>query len=373
MRQTPRWWTSHDPAGKYKTNESTSHEKFWKTSHNKEWLSKVLSIYKYRFLSEKTEQFVQRVWKQKFPAIQNSAKLIVSESLDPQSIKNHLVMRHPIHINGPQYKNIHTTKLQDVLHLNQSETLKENVWMRYGILAKTPILQNSDSINAKNTWILHTWGCNLETRNTVDAKYVFQSGKFSQLRYLKIMQTMFSIFENAVIHIHQETHRNVCLRVTKLGFGSWLTEMPTKFISSMKSKYEESLFHLTQKYKWLEIRHPIYPNHETFGSFESNEWTLLEKNHDPFGKPKYLDDNDYVDIPVDSELVIVNAWDDRSFIGNGGSKDNSLDGWLVAGPCEGFPKNEFRQRMGDNMINASYLHNVFFCTNLLDESNWITF
>jgi hypothetical protein len=374
MRQTPRFWTSHDPAGLYHEPEL---EDTWEKTANKETLVNILSIYKYNFLSDKTEQFVKKIWKTPhgFAKIHNSARLIVNKNLNKDEIKTHLSMRHPIHINGPQYKDIHHTKLFNILHLTQSEIEKipENVWMRYGILAQTPILQNSDTIDVKKVWVLHTWGCNLETLDTTDAKYVFQSGEFSQIRYLKVMHTMFDIFENACLHVHKETNRNVVLRVTKLGFGAWLNEMPNCFIPLMKRKYEEFLFALTQKYKWLEIRHPIYPNHQTFGSFSKSKWELLERNHDPFGKPKFVHDNDYVEIPIDSELIIVNAWDDRSFIGNGGSRDNSLDGWLVAGPCSGFPKSEFDLIMGANMINASYLHNVFFCTNLLKPSNWVTF
>ncbi len=357
------------------TKISTLQEK-WENSSNVEWLSQVLSIYKYPFLSDQTTIFVKKIWKQHFNKIYNSARLILDNSLNSHDVKEHLSLRHPVHINGPQYKHIHHTKLFNILHLKQSEiaAIPENVWMRYGILAQTPILQNGNSIDTKKAWILHTWGCNLESKDTVDGKYVFQSGEFSRIRYLKIIQTMFHIFETAIVHVHIETNRKVVLRVTKLGFGSWLTEMPKHLISSMKRKYEELLFGLTLKYDWLEIRHPIYPNHETFGSFEkNNKWELLERNHDPFGKPKFVHDNDYVDLPYDSELIIVNAWDDRSFIGNGGSRDDSLDGWLVSGPCDNFPKNEFDQTIGSNMINASYLHNVFFCTNLLNESNWIRF
>jgi hypothetical protein len=44
--------------------------------------------------------------------------------------------------------------------------------------------------------------------------------------------------------------------------------------------------------------------------------------------------------------IIVNAWDSHSFIGNGGSRDNSIDGKIVAGingsiECAAYSQNPF--------------------------------
>ena len=58
---------------------------------------------------------------------------------------------------------------------------------------------------------------------------------------------------------------------------------------------------------------------------------------------------------------IVNAWDNRSYIGNGGSLDNTIDGFIVAN-AGGF-HNDFR--------NTSFFHNSFFCTNLLNPKKWV--
>jgi len=261
---------------------------------------------------------------------------------------------------------------------SEIETIETNAFMRYGILAKTPILQNADSIDKKSIWLLHTWGVNLENKDTPDALYVFEDDEFSQTRYMELLRQVFIIFETACEHVHEQTNHKVVLRVAKLGFGAWLKKMPKKYQEPIKKEYEHMLLALSEKYEWLQIRHPIYPKHITLATmtgFPSSKgrWKIIENNHDPFGKPKFYHDPNYIDIPYDSELIIVNAWDDRSFIGNGGSHDKSMDGYLVAGPSKYFPMNEFDNIMGSNMINASYLHNVFFCTNLLHESQWITY
>lgn len=57
--------------------------------------------------------------------------------------------------------------------------------------------------------------------------------------------------------------------------------------------------------------------------------------------------------------ILVNAWDDVSFVGNGGARDPTIDGFLVAG---GGP--------GAALVNCSYLHNAFFVPELLNPSRW---
>eukprot|EP00951_Prasinocladus_malaysianus_P050416 scaffold680265_cov62-Prasinocladus_malaysianus.AAC.1 len=59
-------------------------------------------------------------------------------------------------------------------------------------------------------------------------------------------------------------------------------------------------------------------------------------------------------------FAVVNAWDSHSLIGNGGSQDASVDGWLVSG-CGA--NKAFR--------NTSYLHNTAYNPELLDPQNWI--
>ena len=47
----------------------------------------------------------------------------------------------------------------------------------------------------------------------------------------------------------------------------------------------------------------------------------------------------------------INAWDSRSYIGNLGAEDDTLDGWMVAGA------RNFERSFAD-MPNTSYMHNV---------------
>ena len=60
--------------------------------------------------------------------------------------------------------------------------------------------------------------------------------------------------------------------------------------------------------------------------------------------------------------VVVNAWDNRSFVGNGGSHDKTIDGFVVANA--GGYNNDFR--------NTSYHHNFFFNPSMRDSSKWVS-
>jgi len=65
-------------------------------------------------------------------------------------------------------------------------------------------------------------------------------------------------------------------------------------------------------------------------------------------------------------VCLVNAWDDRAFIGNGMIQDPTIDGFLVANASAtgGF-------KPGRNAVNTSYLHNAFFHKNFIDTSKWL--
>ena len=87
------------------------------------------------------------------------------------------------------------------------------------------------------------------------------------------------------------------------------------------------------------------------------------QNH-PGSLIRYLKEDlfDLTGYPIELRkfLLLVNAWDPMSFIGNGGSMDSTIDGFLVSGAS-----------YGKKLMNSSFLHNVFFSTSLLDINNWI--
>lgn len=76
---------------------------------------------------------------------------------------------------------------------------------------------------------------------------------------------------------------------------------------------------------------------------------------------------------------MINAWDDGSWIGNGGSRDATVDGIMVAGGSPHFSASgwfcgETDAPAGTNFINASFLHNPIFALDDLwsDNSRFMT-
>ena len=159
----------------------------WSEAHKKDpdsFFDKVLGFYKFPFLGN-SKTYVESVWKDqsKREETQASAHLIYSPSLKKEEVLKHLAFRHPIHIGGPSYGSVDEAKMEGALFykkIDAADVDVTNAKMRYGILAKTFIDRNIDSIPFDSAWILHAWGVNLESSSTTDGRYVFKSGSFDE-------------------------------------------------------------------------------------------------------------------------------------------------------------------------------------------------
>jgi len=159
----------------------------------------------------------------------------------------------------------------------------------------------------------------------------------------------------------QETRKPLVIRITNIGLGVWSSEVPEASKPAIKQAYARHLIELTGVFPALSVYHADYSNGATYkysGGKKKSGYRLsthpANLRDDPFGPPDSVGSN--------KTLLVINAWDDRSFIGNGGSFDNSLDGWITTQPLNNtyFSLNYAGMPLGSNFINASYLHNVFF-------------
>lgn len=291
-----------------------------------------------------------------------------------QNTLEHLKYRHPIHIMGPQYENINQPRMAQVLHYTRKNCDAIDAWtdssMRYGILGWTPVLQNSHSV-AKEAYVLHLWGVNMERKGTTDYKYVFgKTGNFDVGRYLELLAIMMGLVRQSAFRVIKETKKPLVIRITNIGLGVWSSEVPEVFKPAIKQAYARHLIELTGfnnfsgAFPKVVVYHADYSEGATYkysGGRKKSGYRLsnhlANRRADPFGPPDSVGSN--------KTLLVINAWDDRSFIGNGGSFDNSLDGWITAQPLNNtdFSLNYAGMPLGSNFINASYLHNVFFQIN----------
>ena len=312
-----------------------------------------------------------------FGKMADSMRIIYPNKFKKNEVLKHLKYRHPIHINGPKYNQINKTKMKNCLGYSKTYALAVDKQLgpkniRYSILGWTPL----ESDIAKEAYICHTWGVNLESQKTTDGRYVFSSGVCDDAKYFELMGLMMCQIEAAANEVRKQTNKKVVMRVSKLGLGAWANALlVTKVVPvKYKDKYKEFLVSMSKHKTWLTIFHPDHEmtDSKTFKIENGIEYIDYEGSNylanlraDPFGPPK--------SIPSDSILLIINGWDDRSFIGNKGSLDNTLDGWIVSGSVLGGHKNWQGAPIGSNFTNACYLHNSFFHPSLFtDEKKLIS-
>jgi hypothetical protein len=334
-------------------------------------LDDVLSIYNFPFLGDNLS-YCQHVFNtnQLFDHMRDSMRLIYPSSFDKNDVLAHLKYRHPIHINGPQYDSIDQNRMQQYLGYNRNTVTQVDADLnhkniRYSILGWTP-LYNSDI--ASEAYICHAWGVNLESKYTTDGKYVFSNGSCDDKKYFELLGLMMCQIEAAAYEVHRQTGKRVVMRISKLGLGVWASALKVnnQIPERYPTQYKNFLIQMTKNKPWLTIFHPDFDNKKTFKIQQENISDSYpgfdhpaNKLADPFGPPNT--------IPADSILLIINAWDDRSFIGNAGSHDNSLDGWIVSGSV-GYPSWN-GTKIGYNFKNACYLHNSFFNPSMFTDKN----
>ena len=266
---------------------------------------------------------------------------------------------------------------------------------RYAIVGKVPLdatCPQRPQTDDDQVWFIHTWGINMNEPD-VDQQFVLRmtQPKLHQLqrkqpfygmtnqhqwnRYKALLDITFDTIRLSLNHIHRVENREVVLRITSLGFGAWATHIGPRdgpYYAKCIRAYKQHLETLVKDFKWLTVLHPSYPEETTYRVHPApTPWTPVENHHDPFGgtfKGKQA-------FPLAKKvLVIVNAWDNGSWIGNGGSRDDTMDGWTVAGgsrsfrPCTAITPN---RPLGFQVKTPCYLHNVVFQPGLLDTRGWI--
>jgi hypothetical protein len=207
--------------------------------------------------------------------------------------------------------------------------------------------------------VAHTWGVNLETRDTYDYRtYVDDDGKLRAAQYAR---TLLQTFES-IIHGCMESHTRTrtLIRMPKLGLGCYIQTL------------EES----DRQHAHRMFMDCLHQAHANVGNSNVTIEVAAYGGMSPGCDIKDID-SDFVKVfcsgpkddlfckdasiwqQADTMVCLVNAWDSKSFIGNGGSRDPTIDGFMVAGIGA-----------GKALVNTSYLHNPFLSKHVLDSKNW---
>lgn len=350
------------------------------------WLVSILNTYAFPDFLGLSTDFVQQCANDPHVVqkINRSVRLIYPNQLNVSDVVNHHILRHPVHIGGPQWRGASLAGITEGT-LGYSESDARGVDsvttanMRYAVLGWTPIEPGTNQLTEAT--ILHVWGVNLESATTTDAKYVFADGTVDLKRYDELLRKLFDLlYAGACETARNHAPRPIVMRLPGLGLGEWLkaVHLPTEkdAIFDMYHKHVDQLQDRLHAAKYnVQVRELVYRKSNSVANIKDarGRWTVAEQDADPFGPPTpFVGTPKFVPYPEDCHVLMVNAWDDRSFIGNRGVTDKSLDGWMVAGGGQEW--NGLTEtfsggpRFGGNFRNASYLHNAFFNTHLLTHT-----
>ena len=226
----------------------------------------------------------------------------------------------------------------------------------------------SNTTYEKTMHILHIWGVNLESRTTPDflmMKNNFLNNDF-EIYYERQLELFNTIITASIDMAHKNNRPNVTIQAPLIGAGCYLKALNSiqkrkcieliikAIITTVQCMPDQSKFHLC-------VFNPDEFDNEHLQilrdfSSDNDKFVLKE------GRKEGNVMNGLDNLNNDHTLgVVVNAWDTLSLIGNGGSKDYSVDGFMVAN-AGGF-NNQFR--------NSSYLHNAVFNHHYFNPDTWI--
>ena len=294
----------------------------------------VMSIYGYNFFSDhKHYDFVKQFYVKH--GDKNNTLLIINKHDSVSEIKKSLVYRYSVFF-GRNQGNVE--KIKNILGYNPSLKSKQvDTSIRYAIVGKVK------TMNYKEMYVIHTWGINFETKETDDYKRFTHKGRLNETLYAKGIRNMFRLIIKGALATCKD---KINLRIPLIGMGEYLNSLSSKDAGRAKHIYYEQISQvpLHKRLKITIVEYSCDFKTERFSNGITKEYgDLFDLSH----------------IKGSGAICLVNAWDSRSFIGNGGSKDPTIDGMMVAGI-----------KSGKMIKNTSYLHNVFMSPSLLNTDNW---
>ncbi len=305
----------------------------------------VLSVYRFPFFStDRQRDCVRSTWISEHQTINDRTFLVVPDRHIANQVRASLVYRVPVYYGKPETEMFDSSAVERVLGYSVAQHSSVNPEVRYAVCG--PVTSENHVFH-----VIHTWGVNLESQTTDDYRMYIDPSNDRLIRHL-YENTVAEMIKMIMTAATQSRRKGVRIRMPLIGLGAFLNEIPTRdrsfayrtFFKSVVKSAEEILPRDSRVD--IVIRDPSTPGQlsstttrvEVGDLFDVSSYTAREIRH----------------------LYLVNAWDPRSFIGNGGSHDPTIDGMMAAG-----------YGPGAKLANSSYLHNPFFSTGLLAPERWV--
>ena len=355
------------------------------------WAVDLPSIYKNKhILGEITEWVIDQSKHYKSGA--DDLIWLVVPGLDPEDFEGvieHMMHRVPMYMGGPTFHHIKESeykKFQTDYRRFHGYGTKEfdmpNLGCeRYGVLGEAFVkIPEGDPYRIKGSKLywLHIWAFNLEWRHPTNPDYARwnealnknapgEALDLARRVYLKNAQ----IVALSLLKIAEKdcTETNICnlhVHLVGIGMGYYIKHAGQAAADELR----EYFYQITKMAKQCvvdRIRIPIFVSVPCYNGPENKSFTRvwkLETDLPPSKQP----DLSHADprwgparqaiFSSDDSLknlttLTLNAWDDRSFIGNGHRYDDTADGWTTSRSTQHRNAVEFT-----HMDNASFWHNL---------------
>lgn len=271
----------------------------------------------------------------------------------PSDIRDSLRLRYPVYFGQPMTQYYNTDAVVDLFGYNPTRiahSVDPNV--RYAVLGPAAVASNYD------IWVCHVWGVNLESKSTADYTRLVHDngGTLDVATYRATTGAMLSAVLASAEHVLVTDDLPVTIRIPAVGLGAFLKAITDgREKRAATSAFVDALVAVAGSVSPEDIQFELYDLGDVMKSVPPTTWGNVKYFH---GFPE---GNMYHPLPErrDRSTMLVNPWDSRSFIGNGLVLDSTPDGFTVSG----HPNNTA-------LPNSSYLHNWFFCENIIDPGNF---
>jgi hypothetical protein len=328
------------------------------------------SVTSSRFLSFETSNFVEAVvYSDQHLGIIQDSMFVVHNFGTQHEAQQCLAMRYPINIAGEsngskEMESVLGYDVDDVKTYFDSIKLKPGdskmkrtiavAGFAYG-KAATYSKKDDASIDKidkiSKIGIIHVYGVNLESKDSDDYKQmVSPEGVVNEELYKARVVEMVRQIVVCSEKLHEQfggdvTAKETIVKIPMIGVGAFIEGLasPDEKQKCWKITLEAMINNLKPSKTNIKFQALILPRDEM-------NWvpTLTRLPQPLFVVKGNLFDASIVD--ETSNYVLVNAWDDKSLIGNGGLQDGSIDGWIVS-------KFVFES---NPLITTAYLHNLWF-------------
>lgn len=302
--------------------------------------------------------------------------VVVGNSTDEDIIKNTLLHRVPVYYGQPMRDLYDSSALPEVLGVDPGTILPAKNPVRLAIAGLVPVFDDKNNYTEKGLMgAIHTYGLNFESKQTSDYKRLVNGdGMLKEEEVTENAKEMYRMIYAAAAKLAEKANvPKAKIRIPLIGLGAYLEALNNDQRQAVATKYAEAFIdvhsHAPEYHSRVSETH-FYVKYSSVPSFKEAQQTFVDKvstakladvriiDGSMFKQGEGISTSGKYILDGEDLLVLVNAWDTGSFIGNGGKEDLSVDGFFVSG------------NNNPDFKNGSFLQNPWLSRQLLEPKDW---